>query len=234
MIMVRQEQKIILDVYNNDGERVSKRELSSAVFNTPLKEGLVHLAVVAQQANSRSVIAKTKSRGEVRGGGRKPWKQKGTGRARHGSIRSPLWRGGGVTFGPRSNRNYSLKINKKAKHKALCMVLSHKAQHGNIILLDFLAMEKPNTKKVITLLGKLPVIMAKKNTEKLAFIAPQGASTVQKSFRNIPFVSVVSVQSLNIVDVLRPKKLIMPIESIDVIEQKYGNQTEPHIKGEKA
>ncbi len=216
--------KITLDVYNNAGKKVSQRELSGDVFDVPLQEGLVHFAVVAQQANARHVLAHTKSRGEVRGGGKKPWKQKGTGRARHGSIRSPLWRGGGVSFGPRSNRNYSLKINKKVKQKALCMVLSQKAHAGNIILLDTFTIDTPRTKEMVTLFKNLPITSTKKKTEKIAFVSPLGATVMNKSLRNIPFVNIVPAHSMNIVDILNSGKIVMPLSSVDMIEKMYAKK----------
>lgn len=214
---------IVCDVYNAAGEVVSQRTLVPEIFNVEVKEGLVHLAVVAQQANSRRVIADTKSRGEVRGGGKKPWKQKGTGRARHGSTRSPIWRGGGVTFGPRTDRNYSLKINKKAKKNALCMVLSDKAQQKNIILLDTDAFHAQKTKEALALLKKLPLQFDAKRKKQFSVgcVLPAGSTVESRGFRNIPFAHVLPVNSLNIIDVLQAKKLVMPLASLDAIERTY-------------
>jgi len=155
-------------VYNVNGEKVSEVELNPKVFGLAVKPDLVSFVVIAQKANQRQVLAHTKNKGEVRGGGRKPWRQKGTGRARHGSIRSPLWRGGGVTFGPTKERNFSLKINKKEKRQALLMVLSDKAKHEKIILIDKLELDQPKTKKFFQILQNvnLRVKTRKKNSEK--------------------------------------------------------------------
>src|SRR3990167_849107 len=131
------------DLYNQKGEKVSSIELPKEVFEVPFNKDTVHQAFVTQLANSRVIHASTKTRSEVRGGGKKPWKQKHTGRARHGSIRSPLWVGGGVTFGPSVARNYEKKINKKMKRKALCMVLSAKARDHELIFLDELSLPEP-------------------------------------------------------------------------------------------
>jgi large subunit ribosomal protein L4 len=222
--VLQKKDPIMCDVYNAAGEVVGKRELVADIFNRDIQEGLVHLAVVAQAANARTVIADTKSRGEVRGGGKKPWRQKGTGRARHGSIRSPLWRGGGITFGPRADRNYALKINKKAKKNALCMVLSDKAQRNNIILLDTAAFDAQKTKSAFALLKKLPLGIDEKRKKQpsIGCVMPAGSSAESRGFRNIPFAHLLPVQSLNVIDVLKAKKLIVPLVSLDVIERAYA------------
>jgi len=144
-----------VNLYNQEGKEIGKAELTSEIFDVKLNSNLVHQAVVAQTANKRQVLAHTKDRSEVRGGGKKPWRQKGTGRARHGSIRSPLWRGGGITFGPTNERNFSLKINKKAKRKALLMCLSDKAKNERIILVDNLELAEAKTKKFFQILLNL-------------------------------------------------------------------------------
>ncbi len=153
-------------VYNTKGETVGEQELDPQIFGVKINPVVVQQAVVAQQANARAPIAHTKGRGEVRGGGKKPWAQKGTGRARHGSIRSPLWRGGGITFGPTKFRNFSIKINKKAKRAALLMALSDRAQDQKIILLDKLELEKPKTKIAFAVLQNLKLRVRKVRAEK--------------------------------------------------------------------
>src|SRR6056297_2598122 len=132
-------------LYNLQGENKGEVDLNSEIFEVEVNEILVHQAVVAQRGSGRIKIAKTKTRDEVRGGGAKPWRQKGTGRARHGSIRSPIWRGGGVTHGPRTERNWYRKINKKMRDKALKIVLSQKLRDGEIIFVDQLAFDEPKT-----------------------------------------------------------------------------------------
>jgi len=134
-------------IYNQQAEVVEEMELNPKIFDVPTNSALIHQALVAQMANMRQVLAHTKGRGEVRGGGRKPWRQKGTGRARHGSIRSPIWRGGGVTFGPTKDRNFKKDINKKMKRKALLMALSDKASNKKLVILDKLAIGEFKTKK---------------------------------------------------------------------------------------
>lgn len=202
-------------VYNLEGKKEEEIDLPEEIFAVELKDNLVHQAVVAQLANSRQVLANTKNRGEVRGGGRKPWKQKGTGRARHGSIRSPLWKGGGVTFGPTTNRNYSKKINKKMKTKALFMVLSSKLKSGDLIVVKDLKLKKGSTKIMKDILnnlrikGKTIIALAKKN------------DNIIKSASNIPKVLTISSDSLNVVDLLKNRTLITDKRGIEKIQETY-------------
>ncbi len=217
----QQKKDITANVYNTDGDVVSTRMLSQDVFDIPMQEGLIHLAVVSQGARNRKGTASTKTKGEVRGGGKKPWKQKGTGRARHGSIRSPLWRGGGITFGPRPDRNYDLKMNKKAKRKALCMVFSQRAHAENIILLDSISFEQPKTKLALGILKKLPLGLDLKKRKKIGFIATKEDKNIRKSLRNIPGVNLLSLESLNIIEVLKCSKLVVSLLSLDKIEQTF-------------
>ena len=137
---------MLISLYNQKGETIGKVKLNPEVFGVKVKSSVVHQVVEAMLANAREAWAHTKTKGEVRGGGRKPWKQKGTGRARHGSIRSPLWVGGGVTFGPRNERNYKKKINKKMKTKDLFMCLSDKVASSQLIVLEDVSLEAPKTK----------------------------------------------------------------------------------------
>lgn len=201
-------------VYNLEGKE-EEMDLPEEIFAVEPQNDLVHQAVVAQLANSRQVLADTKNRGEVRGGGRKPWKQKGTGRARHGSIRSPLWKGGGVTFGPTSDRNYRKKINKKMKTKALFMVLSSKLKNGDLIVVKDLKLKKGSTKIMKGILnnlqvkGKTIIALAKKN------------DNVIKSTNNISKVSTISSDSLNVVDLLKNKTLIIDKNGVEKIQETY-------------
>jgi len=139
-------------IYNIKKEKIGTLVLPSELFNLKINSNLVHQALVTQMANSRKKIAQTKDRSEVRGGGIKPWQQKGTGRARHGSIRSPIWKGGGITFGPRTQRNFKKKINKKMKRKALLMALSSKLKDNELILINELKLKKPKTKEMAKIL----------------------------------------------------------------------------------
>ncbi len=213
---------IVLDVYDAKGGKVATRELQPAIFSVPMKEGLVHMAVVAQAANMRKVHASTKTRGEVRGGGKKPWKQKGTGRARHGSIRSPLWRKGGITFGPRTDRNYSLKINKKARQKALCMVLSQKVSEGRLLLMDDLSSQGGKTKETLAILQKLPILQQNKKHPAIGVVSPLGSALLNRGLRNVPYVHVLPAVSLNVTSTLQMRYLIVPLKSLEYIEQRFG------------
>src|SRR3990167_4153940 len=143
---------MIAEVYNKENKKVGEVTLSDSVFGKKWNESLVHQVLVSQLANKREPLAHTKGRGEVRGGGRKPWRQKGTGRARHGSTRSPIWAGGGVTFGPTKHKNYSKKINKKMRRGAIFSALSRKFKDGELKFIDALELEVPKTKLLAGLL----------------------------------------------------------------------------------
>ncbi len=142
-------------VYNQEGKEMEKILLPKEIFDVKINHDLIHQVVVSQMANQRKVLAQTKTRGEVSGGGKKPWRQKGTGRARHGSIRSPLWRGGGITFGPRKEKVFKKTIPKKIKRKALLMILTAKAKSNLLILLDKLKLEKAKTKSMAGIIDNL-------------------------------------------------------------------------------
>jgi len=203
-------------VYNQQGKEIGKTILPKEIFEVKINSDLVHQVVVSQLANRRRILAHTKGRGEVRGGGRKPWRQKGTGRARHGSIRSPLWRGGGVTFGPRKERIFKKIIPKKMRRKALFMVLSGKVKNNLLILLDKLKIEKPKTKLMAEILKKLPC------KEKSALIAlPEYDKNIILAAGNLPEVDTLWVRNLNALDLLIFKYLIIPKEAIKVIEKTF-------------
>src|SRR5512133_3304935 len=155
-----------ISIYNTQGKSVGEIELNAEHFGIKANPALIHEAVVAQQANCRRAIAHTKTKGEVSGGGKKPWKQKGTGRARHGSTRSPIWVGGGVAHGPRNEQNYSRKINKKARTKALYTILSRKFKEGEILFVDNVEMAAPKAKEARNIIQSLSKI---KGFEKLSF-----------------------------------------------------------------
>jgi len=201
-------------VYNMNGEVVSEEKLDSALFEVVAKEGLIHQAVVAQMANRRQVLAHTKDRGEVRGGGIKPWKQKGTGRARQGSIRSPLWVGGGVVFGPRKDRNFHQKINKKMKRKALLMCLSDRAKEEKIVLLDKLELENFKTKKFLEILNKLP----NKGRKTLLVLADNDKKII-KSAANLSYLKTLESVNLNVVDVLDHEYLMLPVSTLKAVQE---------------
>ncbi|MBI4250162.1 50S ribosomal protein L4 [Candidatus Uhrbacteria bacterium] len=220
--MEKATQKLVLSVYNMDGQVVSEREVSPAVFGVAVNPNIVHFASVVQQANKRTVLASTKGRGEVRGGGKKPWRQKGTGRARHGSIRSPLWKGGGVVFGPRTERNYSMKINKKVKRQALTMVLSERFSEGRVVLVDDFAVPTAKTKQAFGILKKLPLPDFEKG-KKVGIITAPHSTAVSRSLRNMPTVRLLPVSSLNVYDLLHVPTVVIPLASVDVIEKQYAS-----------
>ena len=203
-------------LYNANGESVGKIDLEPTLFDVEVKPELVHEAVVAQTANTRDAISHTKDRSEVRGGGRKPWKQKGTGRARHGSRRSPIWTGGGVTFGPRSIRNFTKKMNKKARRKALAMVLTDKVTSERLTAIDALTAENGKTKALATTLGKLPV--AGKKT--LIVLQPENKE-VSRAANNIPRVETLPVNALNIVDLLRFEHVLVSKAALESLTEVY-------------
>ncbi len=204
-----------VQLYNQEGQVIKDIELNDRIFNIEPKESVIHQVVVAQMANSRYNYAHTKDRSEVRGGGRKPWRQKGTGRARHGSIRSPLWIGGGVTFGPTKDRNFYKKVNKKVKRKALFMVLTDKILNNNCILINDLSLDRIKTKDLKSILSKLPI------ERKVLIVLPEQDEKIWKSARNLEGVNVILADSLNVVDILKSDKLLILEKSLEKIEQVY-------------
>lgn len=211
-----------LPVYNQEGEKVGEQDLDPKFFGLAVQKGLIHQAAVAQAANRRQVVAHTKDRGEVAGGGRKPWRQKGTGRARHGSIRSPLWRGGGVTFGPTKERVFKIKINKKARRKAILMCLSDKIVNNRLILLDKLEIPEAKTKKFLKVIENLGLKVGqdfKKGT--LIVLPPSAPAEVIRASRNLPKISTIRADTLNVIDILQFPYLLMPLSAVPVIQETY-------------
>ncbi|MFH1656639.1 MAG: 50S ribosomal protein L4 [Candidatus Nealsonbacteria bacterium] len=201
-------------VYNQEAKIIDDIELEKEIFEVPLNSDLVHQVVVSQLWNRKQKTAKTKDRGEKRGGGRKPWRQKGTGRARHGSTRSPIWRGGGVTFGPRIEKVLKRTIPLKMKRKALFMVLSQKAKNEMILVLDEIKMTEIKTKTMFDSLNKL---FLKKGSGLI--LLPNNDQKIVKSIRNIPKVNIMQAGDINALDLLQDKYLIIPKESIKIIEK---------------
>jgi large subunit ribosomal protein L4 len=197
-----------------EGKKVGTIALPTELFGQPWRVDLVHQVTTAMQANARQNRANTKDRAEVSGGGKKPWKQKGTGQARHGSTRSPLWRHGGVTFGPRSERDYSEKINRKMRSGALLSVLSRKAKDGEIILVDAFTFTAPKTALAKTVLAALAKgadasqLVAKKKNAALLALSAYDANTI-KSFHNFGSVTTEELRNLNPVNVLTHKYLVI-------------------------
>ena len=205
----------IVKVYNQEGKEVSEIGLNKAIFGLNWNADLVHQVVRAALANRRTVLASTKDRSEVRGGGRKPWRQKGTGRARHGSIRSPLWRHGGVTFGPTSERNFKLKINKKMARKAFLTALSAKIRDNEILILDDLKLPAPKTKEMAKIIKNFPQI-------KTALLILDGnKESIKRAGNNLPNLEITNINNLNILDILKHQYLIFTKDGIGYLNKKY-------------
>lgn len=199
-------------LYNMEGKQIGDIELNEAIFGAKINEALMHQVVVNQLANRRQGTAATKTRSFVRGGGRKPWRQKGTGRARVGSIRSPLWVGGGVTFGP-APRNYSYRIPKKARRQALKSALSAKVRDGKLIVLDQLTIEQPKTKLMVNVLKAL-------NAEKKPLIVIGDWDTnIELATRNIPKTLLLKSSGLNVYDVLNHDQVIFTKDALTKLEE---------------
>jgi large subunit ribosomal protein L4 len=202
-------------VYNVQGEQVSEAELRDDIFAVAVNEGLMHQALVRQLANARLGTHKTKTRGEVRGGGRKPWRQKGTGRARQGSIRAAQWRGGGTVFGPQP-RSYEKKMPRKMRRQALRSALSVKAGGSQVVLLDTLEMAEPRTKDIMNVLNNLGI------DSTALILLPGRNETILRSVRNLPMVRTLVAQYLNVRDLLKYDYILVPLDSLAVIEGILG------------
>ena len=201
-------------VYNQQGEETGNAVLPKEIFDVPLNPDLVHQVVVSQAANRRQRVAHTKTRGEVRGGGKKPWRQKGTGRARHGSIRSPLWRHGGVTFGPRNEKVFKKNIPEKMRKKAVLMALSAKSEKGLLVLLDNLGAPEAKTKIMAEIFKKLPVKSAS-----ALILLPEYDKNIILAAKNLPRTRIVEARNLSALDILSFKYLIAPKDAIRVIKE---------------
>ncbi len=203
-----------VSVYNIEGKEVGKIELNDAIFGAKINEHLVHMAVVQQLANKRQGTQSTKTRSEVRGGGRKPWRQKGTGNARQGSIRSPQWKGGGVVFAPKP-RDYSFKLNRKEKQAALKSALTSKVMNEKIVVLDELNFEEIKTKQMVNVLDNL-------NVSKALVVLGEKNDNVWLSARNIPSVRTVLFNSINVYDLLKYDTLVLTKEAVEKIEEVHA------------
>ena len=200
-----------VSVYNIEGKEVGSIELNDAVFGVEVNEHLVHMAVVNQLANNRQGTQSAKTRSEVSGGGRKPWRQKGTGHARQGSTRSPQWTGGGVVFAPKP-RDYSFKMNKKEKRAALCSALSSKVAESQIIVLDEFKLDEIKTKKFVEVMNNL------KASKALVVLEGENKNVVL-SGRNIPTVKVTATNEINTYDVLKYETLVVTKAAVEKLEE---------------
>ncbi len=220
---------ISIKTYNQKAEAVGEKKISEKVFALKVNEALIHQAVVAQSSNERQVLAHTKDRSEVRGGGRKPWSQKGTGRARAGSNRSPIWKGGGVTFGPTKDRNFKKSINKKMKRNALCMVLSDRVSNKRMFILDKLELSNFKTKEVDGILQGFEKKVIKNNKDakkkiKRSFLIINDSSDekVKYATRNLVGVKMLNINNINILDLIRYSNLLITEKSVELIEKVYS------------
>ncbi|MBA3047827.1 50S ribosomal protein L4 [Patescibacteria group bacterium] len=237
---------IAVKIYNQKAEQVGDMKLADKVFGVKTSEALVHQAMVAQMSNERQVLAHTKDRGEVRGGGKKPWRQKGTGRARVGSSRSPIWIGGGVTFGPRKDRNFKKNINKKMRQKAMFMALSDRVESGNMAVLEKLEMAEFKTKEFNIMLSCLEknVLAARKHENTKAqkhennktikhenkknikrsvlLINDKKDDKVKYSGRNLTGVEIINLENINLLDLLKYRNVILTVDAVKALEAKYN------------
>ena len=202
-----------VDVKNMQGKSVGSMELEPTIFDVEVNEHAVHMAVVQYLANNRQGTKSTKTRAEVRGGGRKPWRQKGTGRARQGSIRSPQWTGGGVVFAPKP-RDFSFKLNKKLKRLALKSVLTDKVRNGNLVVLEDLSFPEIKTKNMVGVCKSLEV-------GKALFVMDGSNKNVVLSARNIPTVKTAGVNTINVYDILKHESLVVTKEAVQKIQEVY-------------
>ena len=201
-------------VYNMEGKEVGKLDLNDAVFGVEVNEHLVHMAVLQQLANNRQGTQKAKTRSEVRGGGRKPWRQKGTGHARQGSTRAPQWTGGGIVFAP-VPRDYPFKINKKEKRAALKSALSSRVQENKLIVVDELKLDEIKTKKLAEVLKNL-------NVEKALVVINDNDQNVVMSAKNIPTVKVAQTNTINVFDILKYSNVVVTKAAVATIEEVYA------------
>jgi large subunit ribosomal protein L4 len=206
---------MIAEIFNNSAEPAGNIDLPDRVFNAAWRPDLVKQALDAQLANARKPLAHTKDRSDVRGGGKKPWRQKGTGRARHGSIRSPIWRGGGVAHGPTNEKVFAVKINQKMKQAAIFSILSKKLAEGELKVIESLAIAEPKTKLVAKMIAPF-------SEKPSALIIPSSDNkSIYKASANIPKVKSLDAKSLNVYDLLCYKNILLEKEAVETIDKHY-------------
>ncbi|OPL11896.1 MAG: 50S ribosomal protein L4 [Firmicutes bacterium ML8_F2] len=204
-----------ISLYNKDGEQVDEIEVQAALFGAPLKKGALYQTAVSQAAGRRHGTASSKDRSEVRGGGSKPWPQKGTGRARHGSTRSPIWSGGGVVFGPHP-RDFGTKVPKKMRRAALKTALSDKVNEGKLMVIDDFGIDTPQTKKVVAILDKLKI------SGGALLVSAASDNNLNLASRNLPKVKTILARQLNVLDILTYNYLVMSREALQQVEEVFG------------
>ena len=208
-------------LYNQNAEKVGQVDLPDQVFGLPMNADLLHQVVTSQSSNQRQNLAHAKGRSEVRGGGKKPWRQKGTGRARHGSTRSPIWKGGGVTHGPTKERDFTKKINKKMAKKALFVALSSKVRDGQIIVVDDIKIKNRKTKEIALLIKAMTKLITDKTTQSMLIVIPDSKySDIKIAVRNIPKTDILESRNLNSALVLSRKYLLVIKDSLNYFSPK--------------
>ncbi len=220
---------LTVNIYNQKGEKKDKMDLPEFLFDVGLNVELIQQARVAQMANQRQVLAHTKTRSEVRGGGRKPWRQKGTGNARAGSIRSPIWVGGGITFGPKKERNFAKKINKKMKRKAIFMALTDKFKNNSLLVVDKLEITEFSTKGFINILVALEKQLTESKQDSgeagkrsLLMVNEEINDKLKYSANNLTRIKILNVNNINILDLLKYKDLVMSVGAIKKLKEIYN------------
>lgn len=206
-----------IKVYNLAGKETGEMELSDKVFGVKIKPEVVHQVFVQQTNNQREPWADTKNRGEVSGGGKKPWQQKGTGRARHGSIRSPIWKGGGVAFGPLTDRNYKTKINKKTRQSVIKMCLSDKAQSGNLLVLEDFNFDKPKTKMFAGVIAAMPTKL-----KNFLVLTAGKDEAVLRMTKNLKSVKTLRAGDANVMDLLKKGVILTSKDGVKKLEEVFG------------
>ncbi|MEW5783703.1 MAG: 50S ribosomal protein L4 [Bacillota bacterium] len=204
-----------LVLYNRNGEQVGEMEVQDKLFAAPMKKGALYHTAVSQAARQRQGNAASRDRGEVRGGGAKPWAQKGTGRARHGSSRSPIWVGGGTVFGPHP-RDYGYTVPRKMRRAALCSILSAKVQEGKLLVIDDFAISEPKTKALVQVLSNLNAL------ESTLIVTAAPDHDVIKSARNLPRVKTTAARQINVLDLLSYDHLVMTRDALEAVQEVFG------------
>lgn len=216
---------MLVNTYNQKGEKTEQIELPKEIFGKEFKPDLIHQVVVSMQSSQRQGTAHAKDRSEVRGGGKKPWRQKGTGRARHGSTRSPIWIGGGVTFGPIKDRNYKKSIPKKMRRAALLSTLSAKAKDKEIAIIDEIKIKEPKTKIIVEILNNLCKNINKGALRSVLLVLAEKDEKILRAIKNISGVGIIEARNLNVLDLLSFKHIFLLKDSIKVIEDTFVKQS---------
>lgn len=231
---------MLAKTYNQEGEVTGEIELPKNIFEVPMNPDLVYQVATTQMGNLRQGNAHTKNRGEVSGGGKKPWKQKGTGRARQGSIRSPQWRHGGVVFGPRKDKVYGGKTNKKMRRKAMFMALSAKAAGNSLFVMDSLKLEKAKTREMAQIIGNLKNKIENFKRGTVLIALPSYDQNVVLAARNVAGTRTIEAVKLNLLDLLNTKYLLIPQETVSVLSKTFakdsataGSSGDPKVKTRK-